>query len=234
MAPPDRWIHTPPRPSATFDAFSLAEIRRAAATGIYDIRGFGAKRKLPHFDDLLFLGASISRYPLEGYREKCGTNVVLGSRFARKPIELKIPVTIAGMSFGALSGPAKEALGRGASASGTSTTTGDGGMTAEEREHSTTLVYQYLPSRYGMNPEDLRKADAIEVVLGQGAKPGGGGMLLGAKISDRIAEMRTLPKGIDQRSACRHPDWTGPDDLPIKILELREITDWRKPIYVKV
>ena len=85
-----------------------------------------------------------------------------------------------------------------------------------------------------MNPDDLRRADAIEVVVGQGAKPGGGGMLLGQKISDRVAEMRNLPKGIDQRSACRHPDWTGPDDLEIKILELREITDWEKPIYIKV
>ena len=107
-------------------------------------------------------------------------------------------------------------------------------MTPEEREHSSQLVYQILPSRYGMNPEDLRKADAIEVVVGQGAKPGGGGMLLGQKISDRVAAMRTLPEGIDQRSACRHPDWTGPDDLAIKIEELREITDWEKPIYVKV
>ena len=225
---------TQPRKSATFDDYTLSEIRRAAATGIYDIRGGGAKRKLPHFDDLLFLGASISRYPLEGYREKCGTGVVLGTRFAKKPIHLKIPVTIAGMSFGSLSGPAKEALGRGASAMGTSTTTGDGGMTVEERSHSSILVYQYLPSRYGMNPDDLRKADAIEVVVGQGAKPGGGGMLLGQKISDRVAKMRTLPKGIDQRSACRHPDWTGPDDLEIKIAELREITDWEKPIYVKI
>ncbi len=138
------------------------------------------------------------------------------------------------MSFGALSGPAKEALGRGASAMGTTTTTGDGGMTPEEREHSQTLVYQVLPSRYGMNPDDLRKADAIEVVIGQGAKPGGGGMLLGQKITERVAGMRTLPPGIDQRSACRHPDWTGPDDLEIKIEELREITDWEKPIYVKV
>jgi methylamine---glutamate N-methyltransferase subunit C len=225
---------TPPRFSATFDPHTIAEIHRAAATGIYDIRGGGAKRKLPHFDDLLFLGASISRYPLEGYREKCGTDVVLGTRFAKKPIKLKIPITIAGMSFGALSGPAKEALGRGATTSGTSTTTGDGGMTAEERVHSKTLVYQYLPSRYGMNPEDLRKADAIEVVIGQGAKPGGGGMLLGQKISARVARMRDLPEGIDQRSACRHPDWTGPDDLEIKLEELREITDWEKPIYVKV
>ena len=176
----------------------------------------------------------MSRYPLEGYREKCSTDVTLGTRFAKKPIELKIPITIAGMSFGALSGPAKEALGRGASIAGTSTTTGDGGMTKEERGQSKTLVYQLLPSRYGMNPEDLRKADAIEVVIGQGAKPGGGGMLLGQKISDRVAEMRTLPKGVDQRSACRHPDWTGPDDLAIKITELREITQWKVPIFIKI
>ena len=230
----DRWIHTPPRKSATFDDYAIAEIRRAAATGIYDIRGAGAKRKLPHFDDLLFLGASISRYPLEGYREKCVTEVTIGARHAKKPITLKIPITIAGMSFGSLSAQAKEALGRGASAVGTSTTTGDGGMTAEERESSKTLVYQVLPSRYGMNPDDLRKADAIEVVVGQGAKPGGGGMLLGQKITKRVAAMRVLPEGIDQRSACRHPDWTGPDDLEIKINELREITDWEKPIYVKV
>jgi glutamate synthase domain-containing protein 2 len=231
---PDNWTRTNPRKSATFDEATLADIRRAAATGIYDIRGGGAKRKVPHLDDLLFLGASISRYPLEGYREKCATDVVLGARFAKKPIHLKIPITIAGMSFGSLSAHAKEALGRGATAAGTSTTTGDGGMTDEERIASKTLVYQVLPSRYGMNPDDLRRADAIEIVVGQGAKPGGGGMLLGQKITERVAGMRNLPVGIDQRSACRHPDWTGPDDLEIKIEELRELTDWEKPIYVKV
>lgn len=230
----DKTPQTKPRDSWTFSPEINAEIRRAAETGIYDIRGGGAKRRVPHFDDLLFLGASISRYPLEGYREKCGTDVVLGTRFAKKPIELKIPVTIAGMSFGALSGPAKEALGRGATMAGTSTTTGDGGMTNEERGHSEKLVYQYLPSRYGMNPDDLRRADAIEIVVGQGAKPGGGGMLLGQKITQRVANMRNLPVGIDQRSACRHPDWTGPDDLEIKILEIREITNWEKPIYIKI
>ena len=225
---------THPRISWTFDEYTNSEIRRAAETGIYDIRGGGSKRKLPHFDDLLFLGASMSRYPLEGYRETCNTKVTLGTRYASKPLELDIPITIAGMSFGALSGRAKEALGRGASMAGTSTTTGDGGMTPEERGQSKHLVYQLLPSRYGMNPDDLRKADAIEIVIGQGAKPGGGGMLLGQKISDRVAEMRTLPKGIDQRSACRHPDWTGPDDLKIKILEIREITGWKVPIFIKV
>ena len=222
------------RPWATFPPHVISEIHRAADQGLYYIRGAGAWRSLPSFDDLVFLGASVSRYPLEGYRERCDTNVTIGARHASRPVELKIPITIAGMSFGALSANAKRALGLGASAMGTSTTTGDGGMTMEEREASETLVYQVLPSRYGMDPDHLRIADAIEVVVGQGAKPGGGGMLLGQKVTERVADMRTLPAGIDQRSACRHPDWTGPDDLAIKILELREITNWEKPVYVKV
>ena len=175
----------------------------------------------------------MSRYPLEGYRERCGTDVVLGDRHAKYPLHLDIPSP----SPACPSAPSPDGQGgarAGAREVGTSTTTGDGGMTPEERGHSKTLVYQYLPNRYGMNPDDLRRADAIEIVLGQGAKPGGGGMLLGQKVSERVAGMRTLPAGIDQRSASRHPDWTGPDDLTIKIAELREITDWEKPIYVKV
>jgi glutamate synthase domain-containing protein 2 len=220
--------------SASYNSHTLAYIHQAAERGIYDIRGLGAKRHVPTFDDLVFLTASASRYPLEGYREKCVTKTVLGTRCAERPIELETPITIAGMSFGSISANAKEAIGRAATEMGTSTTTGDGGMTPEERLSSKTLVYQCLPSRYGFNPDDLRKADAIEIVLGQGAKPGGGGMLLGLKVSPRVAEMRTLPEGIDQRSACRHPDWTGPDDLAIKIGELREITDWKVPIYIKL
>ncbi|TCP43905.1 N-methylglutamate synthase subunit C precursor [Tamaricihabitans halophyticus] len=222
------------RRSHTFPPESIAQIQRMAEEGHYEIRGWGAKRALPSFDDLTFLTASISRYPLEGYREKCETRTVLGSRFASKPIELDIPITIAGMSFGSLSAAAKTALGTAATAVGTSTTTGDGGMSTEERAASQLLVYQCLPSRYGFNLADLRKADAIEIVVGQGAKPGGGGMLLGQKVSDRVAGMRTLPPGVDQRSASRHPDWVGPDDLRIKIEELREATSWEKPVYVKL
>lgn len=222
------------RRSATFTPEVIGQIHTAAAEGHYEIRGGGPKRTVAGFDDLVFLTASASRYPLEGYRERCDTRTVLGTRFASKPIELKIPITISGMSFGSLSANAKEALGRAATMVGTSTTTGDGGMTQEEREASKILIYQALPSRYGFNPSDLVKADAIEVVIGQGAKPGGGGILLGQKVSDRVAEMRTLPPGVDQRSASRHPDWTGPDDLRIKIEELREATNWEKPIYVKI
>ena len=195
--------------SATLGLDAQEYITRAAETGLYEIRGLGAKRKIPSFDDLVLLTAALSRYPLEGYREKCVTRTVLGTRYATNPVELSIPITIAGMSFGALSAHAKQAIGLAASMMGTSTTTGDGGMTSEERSSSKLLVYQCLPSRYGFNPDDLRKADAIEVVVGQGAKPGGGGVLLGQKISTRVAAMRTLPEGIDQRSACRHPDGLG-------------------------
>jgi glutamate synthase domain-containing protein 2 len=222
------------RESHSFPRHVIDQIHGMAEEGRYEIRGWGAKRALPTFDDLVFVTASASRYPIEGYRETCKTTTVLGSRHASRPLVLDIPITIAGMSFGALSGRAKEALGRAATAVGTSTTTGDGGMTPEERQASKSLVYQCLPSRYGFNPRDVQRADAIEIVIGQGAKPGGGGMLLGQKVSERVAGMRTLPAGIDQRSACRHPDWTGPDDLVIKIEELREATDWQKPIYVKI
>ena len=202
------------RESATFDRATIAAIQRAAETGIYDIRGWGAKRPLPALRRPAVPRRVDVALPAGGLPRDAATPT--SSSATGTPNILctcDIPVTIAGMSFGALSGQAKEALGRGASEVGTSTTTGDGGMTPEERGQSKHLVYQYLPSRYGMNPDDLRKADAIEVVLGQGAKPGGGGMLLGQKISERVAGCARCREGIDQRSACRHPDWTGPDDL---------------------
>src|SRR5271154_6762945 len=191
--------------NASFPPEVMARVHEMAETGQYPIRGLGARRKLPTFDDLVFLTASVSRYPLEGYRERCETKTVLGARHGARPLELEIPITIAGMSFGALSATAKEALGRAATAVGTSTTTGDGGMTPEERKSSALLVYQVLPSRYGFDPADLRQADAVEIVVGQGAKPGGGGLLLGQKVNERVASMRTLPPGIDQRSASPHP-----------------------------
>ncbi|MBD2771281.1 FMN-binding glutamate synthase family protein [Iningainema tapete] len=220
--------------SSTFTPEVIHAIQERAELGRYAIRGFGAFRHVPRFDDLVFLTASLTRLPLEGYREKCDTKTVLGKRYAKRPMELEIPITIAGMSFGALSRNAKVALGQAATSMGTSTTTGDGGMLPEEREASKMLVYQCLPSRYGFNPKDLKKADAIEIVVGQGAKPGGGGLLLGQKVNSTVAGMRTLPEGVDQRSPCRHPDWIGPDDLRIKIEELREATDWEIPIYVKM
>ena len=222
------------QPSRIWDESSIHDIQEKARLGRYRIRAFSTARALPTLEDLTFIPAGLTRVALEGYRESCSTEIVLGGRYASKPLKLKTPITIAGMSYGALSRNAKEALGLGASAVGTSTCTGDGGMHPTDREYSQTLVYQCLPSRYGFNPHDVMRADAIEIVVGQGAKPGTGGLLLGQKVNSEIAAMRDLPDGVDQRSPCRHPDWMGPEDLAIKIEELREATDWEKPIYVKL
>jgi glutamate synthase domain-containing protein 2 len=213
----------------------IDQIQLKAQLGRYHIQGFSMHRAgIPTFDDLTFVPCTLSRVPLEGYREKCETRTVLGSRNAENPIVLDRPITIAGMSYGALSANAKTALGRAAKRAGISTTTGDGGMCREERDEVDMMVYQVLPSRYGFDPDHLKLAQAIEVVIGQGAKPGTGGLLLGSKVSSVIAEQRTLPEGVDQRSPVRHPDFIGPDDLQLKIEELREATEWKVPVYVKM
>ena len=222
--------------SGTYSPEVIEAIQTKAELGRYRIRGFGTlrERRWPTFDDLTFIPCTLTRIPLEGYREKCSTQTVLGTRFAQKPIELDIPVMITGMSWGALSYNAKVALAKGATIAGSSNTTGDGGMLKAEREHSKTLIYEVLPSHYGFSVHDLRAADGIELTIGQGAKPGTGGLLLGAKTIGAVAEQRGLPSGVDQRSPARHPDFLGPDDLVIKIEELREATDWQVPIFVKM
>ena len=222
--------------SGTFPPAVIDDIQTKAAAGLYRIRGWGTlrERRWSTFDDLTFLPCSLTRIPLEGYREKCSTKTLLGTRFAKKPIELDVPVMITGMSWGALSYNAKVALARGARTAGSSNTTGDGGMLMAERENSRTLIYEVLPSRYGINIHHMRMADAIELTIGQGAKPGTGGLLLGSKVSDTIAKQRDLPVGVDQRSPARHPDFLGPDDMIIKVEELREATDWQVPIFIKM
>jgi glutamate synthase domain-containing protein 2 len=226
----------PLQTSGTYTPGVIEDIQVKAELGRYRIRGFGTlrPRTWATFDDLTFVPCGLTRIPLEGYREACSTRTVLGTRFAEKPVELDIPVMVTGMSYGALSYNAKVALARGARQGGTSTTTGDGGLLPAEREHSRVLIYEVLPSRYGINVHHLRQADAIELTIGQGAKPGTGGLLLGSKVSPEIARIRDLPAGVDQRSPARHPDFLGPDDMVLKIEELREATEWKVPIFVKL
>ncbi len=216
---------------------AIAEAHAIAQLGRYQIRGFSAfNPRFPTLDDLVFVPATMTRLPLEGYRESCDTTTVLGDRpgLVEQPLELDIPIYIASMSFGALSASAKAALGYGASKVGSMTCTGEGGMLEDERTASQRLVYQMTPSRYMLDLDHLRMVDGIEIVVGQGAKPGTGGLLLGMKVSERVAGMRTLPAGVDQRSTVRHPDFLGGDDLKVKIEELREATDYRIPIFVKM
>jgi len=216
---------------------SIAEVHALSQLGRYQVRGYGTFNKsMPTFDDLAFVPATMTRLPLEGYRESCDTKTVLGNRpgLVENPLELDIPIYIGSMSFGALSASAKAALGYGASKMGTLTCTGEGGMLEDEREASSKLVYQMTPSRYMLDLDHLRMADGIELVVGQGAKPGTGGLLLGMKVSERVARMRSLPLGVDQRSTVRHPDFLGADDMQVKIEELREATGYQVPIFLKM
>ena len=220
--------------SQLWSPWVLEDIHAKAELGRYRIRGFSTFQKVTHFDDLTFLSTGLTRFPLEGYKERCNTQTVIGGMRAENPLVLETPIYISGMSYGALSANAKTALGKGAAMVGSASCTGDGGMLQSERDASEKLIYQVLPSRYGFNPHHLVQAQAVEIVVGQGAKPGTGGMLMGVKVLDEIADMRDLPRGIDQRSPARHPDWLGPDDLAVKIEQLREATDWRVPIHVKL
>jgi glutamate synthase domain-containing protein 2 len=211
----------------------IDDIHIKAELGRYRMRGMAIFKKIPTWDDLTFLPGTLTRFVIEGYREKCETRTVIGPR-AKRPLVLDIPVYITGMSFGALSYEAKVALARGATMAGTATCSGEGGMIPDERRYSSKWFYQCIQSRYGFNPHHLLLADGCEFFIGQGCKVGLGGHLMGQKVTDQVAEMRSLPAGIDQRSPARHPDWLGPDDLALKIDELREATNGEIPIQLKL
>src|SRR6476619_4048381 len=219
--------------SQIFTPEVINDIHVKSELGRYRMRGFSLFKKIPHWDDLTFLPGTLTRFVIEGYREKCDTKTVIGPR-AKRPMTLDIPVYVTGMSFGALSYEAKIALARGATMAGSATCSGEGGMIPDERRYSMKWFYQCIQSRYGFNPHHLRLADACEFFIGQGCKVGLGGHLMGQKVTDQVAEMRSLPAGIDQRSPARHPDWLGPDDLALKIEEVREATNWEIPIQLKL
>ncbi|QEF93914.1 FMN-binding glutamate synthase family protein [Methanothermobacter sp. KEPCO-1] len=211
----------------------LLEIQRKSREGSYKVRGCGAVRRIPTFDDLVIIPAQVSRPPIDKYREPCNTRVVLGDRFAENPLELNTPIMIAAMSFGALSKEAKIALAMGATLAGTATNTGEGGMLPEERKYASKLIAQYASGRFGVSAEYLNNSEAIEIKIGQGAKSGMGGHLLAEKVTAEVSRIRMIPEGTDALSPARHMDIVGPEDLSMKISQLREITDWKVPIMVK-
>jgi len=213
---------------------TISEIKHKAETGKHRIRGCGSTKKYPSFDDLLVLPSQLSRLSIDTYREDCKTQTVLGSRFAKNPLVIETPIMISGMSYGALSKEAKTALSKSTQIVGTSINNGEGGLLPEERDNSYKQVVQITPSRMGFSLENIEAADALEIICGIGAKPGLSGHLMGSKITKEIAEFRQLPEGIDLHSHPRHGDIFGADDMVLKIQELRDVTDWKIPIFVKI
>jgi methylamine---glutamate N-methyltransferase subunit C len=212
---------------------TIAAIKAKAASGKYLVRGMGSKRSVPHFDDLVILPAQTSRPPIDNYREPCETRTVIGARYAKEPLEMAYPMMVGAMSFGALGREAKLAFAKGSSRLGIPVNTGEGGMLPEERKYAKKLIVQYASGRFGVSSDYLNSADAIELKIGQGAKPGMGGHLMGEKVTAEVSAIRGIRQGTDALSPARHMDIVGPEDLSFKISQLREITDWRIPIIVK-
>ncbi len=235
-------------PTGSVRVYPLPELRRGLwsgsllnyhqeemATGIPPVRGMGSwEIRLPSLDNLVVLPGQLSRPPIDPYREPCDTEVVLGHRFAEKPLRLKAPIIIGAMSYGSISKEAKIAIAKAAAKLGIAVNTGEGGMLPEERQIAPILIAQYASGRFGVSARYLKLADAVEIKIGQGAKPGQGGLLLGEKVTEEIARMRGIPVGADAVSPARHLDIVGPEDLKMKIEELREATDWKVPIAVKI
>lgn len=213
---------------------TLAEIRIKAETGKHRIRGCGSTRKYPTLDDLIVLPSQLSRLSIDTYREDCRTQTVLGARYAKKPLVIETPIMISGMSYGALSKEAKIAMAKATDIVGTSICNGEGGLLPEERGNSYKQVVQICPSRIGFSLRNIEAADALEVIIGIGAKPGLAGHLMGSKITKEIGAFRQLPPGIDLHSHPRHGDIFGADDMLLKIKELRDVTNWEIPIFVKI
>ncbi|UOY09763.1 FMN-binding glutamate synthase family protein [Methanonatronarchaeum sp. AMET6-2] len=236
----ERCIETCPQNALTLNKTTysethdiVSEIQAKSRSNKCIIRGGRAERRTPSFDDLTVLPAQISRPPIDKYREECNTKVVIGDRYAEKPLKIDIPVLLPAMSFGALSIEAKTGFAIAATNTGTATNTGEGGMHPKERECADKLISQYASGRFGVSAGYLNNSEAIEIKIGQGAKAGMGGHLSSEKITREIAEIRGIPPGVDALSPSRHIDIVGPEDLKMKIRQLREIVSWKIPVIVK-
>ena len=202
--------------------------------GRYRIRGYGAARPLPHFSDIAFKSDLSEVGTDSDVLDRVELATKVGDRYGATPLDLSMPVMIAPMSYGALSKSTKVALAMASALSGTSENTGEGGLMDEQREAADQIIMQCLGGRLGWNIHDMQRANALEIYISQGAKPGFGGQLMAKKVTPELAAIRGIPQGIDLRSPSRHPDILGADDLVIKIEEMREATEYKLPVSLKL
>ena len=234
----------PPMRSIPFQNFSGAsfywnpkiqeDIAIKSQSGRYRIRGYGGARSLPHFSDIGFRKSLASAGADRNVIDKVKMDTEIGGINGARPLKLSMPVMIAPMSYGALSRSTKQAIALGSAMSGIAENTGEGGMSDAQRDAAGQLIFQCLGGRLGWNIHDMRRADALEIYISQGAKPGLGGQLMAKKVTPELAKIRGIPSGIDLRSPSRHPDILGADDLVIKIEEFREATGYELPVSVKL
>ncbi len=209
----------------------MEEIHQMAVTGKTISGAMGTKMAMPSWDDILLLGAQLNPPPLDE-DAPVSTMTVIG-KHAKKPMILDSPVYISHMSFGALSREIKVALAQGSAMARTAMCSGEGGILPQEREASYKYIFEYIPNKYSVTDENLRGADAIEIKIGQGTKPGMGGHLPGEKVTAEIAELRGKKQGEDVQSPSKFPELNTKEDLKDMVRMLRSRSDGR-PIGIKI
>ncbi|MBQ7242108.1 MAG: alpha-hydroxy-acid oxidizing protein, partial [Firmicutes bacterium] len=209
----------------------MEEIHQMAVTGKKIDGAMGTRMPMPSWDDILLLGAQLNPPPLND-NDPVETKTVIG-KHAKKPMIIENPVYISHMSFGALSREIKVALAKGSAMAKTAMCSGEGGILPEEREASYKYIFEYIPNKYSVTDENLKSADAIEIKIGQGTKPGMGGHLPGEKVTPEIAALRGKKPGEDVQSPSKFPEINSKEDLKAMVDMLRERSEGR-PIGIKI
>lgn len=209
----------------------MSEIHKMSVTGKPIIEAMGTKMPMPNWDDILILGSQLNPPPLME-NEEVNITTVIGKN-AKKPMILNGPVYISHMSFGALSKETKISLAKGSAMAGTAMCSGEGGILPEEMSASHKYIFEYVPNRYSVTPENLQNSDAIEIKIGQGTKPGMGGHLPGEKVTAEISKIRNKPLGKDIISPSKFPDITTKEELKELVDQLR-MSSLGRPIGIKI
>ena len=214
-------------PSARY----MAEIHQMAVTGKHISAAMGTQLPLPKWEDILLMGGQLANPPLFD-DEEVNISTVIG-KHAKKPMVLEGPVYISHMSFGSMSKETKIALSRGAAMAKTAMCSGEGGILPEERAEAYKYIFEYIPNKYSVTDENLKAADAIEIKIGQGTKPGMGGHLPGEKVTPEIAKIRGKAVGEDVQSPSKFKEITSPETLKDMVDMLRTRSEGR-PIGIKL
>ena len=208
----------------------MTDIHEMADTGRPIIEPMRTRKPTPSWDDILIKGAQLAKLPLNK-DVPVSTKTTIGP-MAKKPMIIETPVYVTHMSFGALSKEAKIALAKGSAAAKTAMCSGEGGILPESLENSYKYIFEYVPNKYSATEENLKKVDAVEIKIGQSAKPGMGGHLPGKKVTEEVAEIRGFKEGDDIISPSHFDDITNRDQLKEKVKWLREVSGG-KPIGIK-
>lgn len=204
-----------------------------AVSGKEEISAMGTKKNWRNlFEDIVFLPAQLARRVHDEHELTPSLDLVIGPK-AKYPINLKLPFYVSHMSFGSMSREAKIALAKGSKAVGTMMCGGEGGLLQEEFDNSSTYIFEYSTGRFGVTEENMKKAHGIEIKIGQAAKAGLGGHLLGEKVTAEIAQVRGVEQGKDIISPANHPDIKTKEDLKERVAYLRELSGG-KPIGIKI